>query len=116
MKNQIRNSAMAILLMAAPFISFGQDNTESNEPCKAKWAPENGYWQIISNVNTPKEHKLFFYTDSHICFYKKELKGVRLNIKRRSVKMQLKKELEKELASYMKRTGTLQKETAALSK
>ena len=54
----------------------------------------NGFWVVETNVKTPLLNKVRFYTNSGLLMEEKEINGIRLNVKRRKVKIELKKMLE----------------------
>jgi hypothetical protein len=64
------------------------------QPSVPKWVSGKGYWIIESNIHTPLDHIVSFYNNDHVLLYKEALKGVKLNIEKRKVKMKLKKLLE----------------------
>lgn len=67
-----------------------------------RYVSSKGYWVIQSNVKQPKEAVVYFYNLQHVLVYKEEVKNVKLNINRTSVKMRLKKALDKAIVAYDK--------------
>ncbi len=91
----------ALILVSAGLLA--QVNTEKKQKGKPKcpaWVSELGYWVVETNINSPKNHVISFYTNDNILMYKETLEDVKLNPERRAVKMKLKKALESSVISW----------------
>lgn len=81
--------------MLAFLITLGSTVMGQNPNVKMKpWVCTNGFWVVETNVKTPLLHKVRFYTNSGLLMEEKEMKGIRLNVKRRKAKIALKQMLE----------------------
>ena len=87
---QIKNLIAILFFTFIASAAFAQK--EKNTP--APWVSDKGYWVIESNVKTPLQHILRFYTNEDVLMYTETLNGVRLNPNKKKVKMQLKQALE----------------------
>jgi hypothetical protein len=67
---------------------------QQEKPLIPNWHSDKGYWVIEDNINTPLEHTIWFFNNDKVLLYKENLRGVKLNPAKRSVKMKLKKVLE----------------------
>ena len=45
--------------------------------------PSEGYWVVETNINTPRESIVYFYTSNQEMIYKEAVSGKRINIKRK---------------------------------
>ena len=68
-----------------------------------EWVPSKGYWVVESNIKTPRQHTVYFYNDNNELIYTEKLSGVKLNMKKNKVKMQLKQALEEALLTWEKK-------------
>jgi len=69
--------------------------TAQNRNVKVKpWVCTNGFWVVESNLKAPLLNKVRFYTNSGLLMEEKEMNGVKLNVKKRKVKIALKQMLE----------------------
>ena len=90
-----------ILLFVIVFTS--SSHAQTTETFKPRWVSDQGYWMIESNIHTPLEHIIRFYTNDGILVYKETLTGKKLNPNRRKVKMKMKQVLESSVASWQKK-------------
>ena len=67
-----------------------------------KWISDKGFWQVESNINSTKNHTVYFYTNDHVLVYKEDMKNVRLDITKASVRMKFKRALETAIAAWKK--------------
>ena len=86
--------------MKAPLILFFFITLICNSTIKAqsdsavpKWMSEKGYWVIQSNLKTPKNATIYFYTTKHELVYKEFISGKKINIE----KIKTRKHLEEVL-------------------
>jgi hypothetical protein len=66
----------------------------------APWASDKGYWVIETNVKTPLEHTIRFYTNEYILVYTEKVAGIRMNPERKKIKMKLKEVLEASVIAW----------------
>lgn len=86
--------AIKIIVLAC-FLSLGLNAIgQSNEGKLKPWVCSNGFWVVETNVKTPLFNKVRFYTNSGLLMEEKEMNGIRLNVKKRKVKIELKQMLE----------------------
>lgn len=88
------------------------------QPSIPKWVSDKGYWVIVSNIHTPLDHIVSFYNNNKVLVYQEALKGVKLNVEKRKVKMKLKKVLEAALIAWERKNkpGPLSTEEFGLVK
>src|SRR5688572_15977494 len=105
----------ALLLFATLFATL---NTQSQVPEKEnltkppRWCSDKGYWMVQSNVKTPYQSRVRFYTVDGKLVYAERVKGVVLDCTKRKTLMKLKRVLEKVVVTYeaegeVKTTGEL---------
>ena len=82
-------TAAAILLLTIN-ASAQNDKKENTAP----WVSSKGYWVIETNVKTPLQHTVRFYTNDDVLVYTEKVEGIRLNPEKRKIKMKLKEVLE----------------------
>jgi hypothetical protein len=90
MKQIIKSWITVTTLSLVVLTSFAQDE----KPHTPRWVSDKGYWVVESNIHTPLDHIIRFYTNDNLLIYKETLSGVKLNPDKRKVKMKLKKVLE----------------------
>jgi hypothetical protein len=93
MKPICKIAAVAILL------SFGlssQAQTKLNNTVEIK----TGFWQIESNIHSPKNSIVYFYNEDKELMYKESITGRRININRKKIRNQLNTVLEQSLLSW----------------
>lgn len=97
MKQNIKKWATCILLVLLSVYCLSQDAPNKKIP---KWVPDKGYWIIESNIHSPSDHIIWFYTNDKQLVYKEDLNGIRLNIAKRKIRMKLKKVLDASIALW----------------
>lgn len=103
MKEQVKTWIAVTVFCFFTNCNFAQDlnGTEQYEPSvSSPWVSDKGYWVAESNIKTPLNHIIRFYTNENILVYTEKLSGVKLNINKRKVKMKLKKALEISLLAW----------------
>jgi hypothetical protein len=70
-----------------------------------KWLSDKGYWVVESNIHTPLAYTISYYTNDNVLINKKSIIGVKLNLQKRKVKMQLKKDLEAYVTAWERQTS-----------
>lgn len=96
-----------VLIIAALFIVFNsfaqaEDENPVNSYPTPKWVSEKGYWVIESNLKTPDQSIVYFYTNDDVLVYKEKINGLVLNLNKRKIKMSLKQVLEQSVYAYEK--------------
>lgn len=65
-----------------------------------KWVPEKGSWIVESNIKTPDQSVIYFYSSDMKLIYKEKLESVILNLNNKKVLMRLKKLLARAVTSW----------------
>ena len=92
---QIKFLILIVISCLAALIVYSQD---SQKP--PRWVSDKGYWVVESNINQPLESIVCFYTPDDIMIYKETISGKKLDIRKTSVKMKLKKVLEASVIAW----------------
>jgi len=87
---QVKNLIAIVVFTFIASSAFAQKEKNAAAP----WVSDKGYWVVESNVKTPQQHTLRFYTNDDVLMYTETLSGVKLNLNKKKVKMQLKQALE----------------------
>jgi hypothetical protein len=91
-----------LLVAAFSITSFYAMAQSEKQPAAPRWVPDNGYWVLESNVHHPLDHVIRFYTNDNTLIYTETVSGMRINPKKRKVKIKLKKALESALTAWEK--------------
>jgi hypothetical protein len=91
-----------LLVAALSFASFGAMAQAEKQLTAPRWVPDNGYWVLESNIHQPLDHVIRFYNNDNTLIYTETVTGMRINPKKKKVKMKLKKALESALISWEK--------------
>jgi hypothetical protein len=67
-----------------------------------RWVPDNGYWVLESNIHHPLDNVIRFYNNDNTLIYTETVTGMKINVKKKKVKMKLKKALESALIAWEK--------------
>jgi hypothetical protein len=97
MKQQLKKWIAVTSCMLFVFAGMAQQNKKL-----PGWLPENGYWVVESNLHSPKNHIVRFYTLGNVLIYSEKISGTKLNINQRKVKMKLKEVLELSVSAWKK--------------
>ena len=90
---------------------------QERRPIFPSWVSEKGYWVVESNIHSPLNHVVSFYTNDNQLIYKETLTDIKLNPEKRKVKLKLKKILESAvLAQENKKDGIILGHEMALVK
>ena len=100
MKKKIGKYAAAVILMLVSINSFSQNNDHSIP----SWVSDKGYWVVETNIHQPLQHTIRFYNNEHILVGTKDIAGIKMNMKRKRVKMRLKSMLESSLLVWAGKT------------
>jgi hypothetical protein len=65
--------------------------------------PDEGFWIIESNVKTPTQNTVYFYSNNRKCIGKQEMNGKKINVARRKVVKELNALLKLSLTAYHQR-------------
>jgi hypothetical protein len=91
------------LILLIFFIFLGNSTLKAQSKSEApKWMCEKGYWVILSNVKTPKNCTIYFYTTQHQLVYKEVVSGKRINIEKTSIRKHLEAVLNQAIAAWQK--------------
>ena len=90
MRQLVRKFFMVTVFGLILCASYGQRDSSITAP----WASDKGYWVVEGNIHTPLDHIIRFYNNANDLVYTETLSGVKLDIRKRRVKMKLKKALE----------------------
>jgi hypothetical protein len=67
-----------------------------------RWMCGKGYWVIQSNLYTPKESIIYFYTNQHQLVYKETICGKRINPERTKTRKHLEAVLSQAVTAWQK--------------
>ena len=98
MKKQIASLIVGIGLCGLYNIASAQDEVV-NYP-QPKWVSDRGYWTIESNIKTPENSVIYFYTNDNVLVYREKITGVKIDLKKRKVLMNLKRVLEQSVTAW----------------
>src|SRR5688572_15657471 len=94
----------AKLILAAAFLALMSTIVVAQQQYKKvkapRWVSEKGFWQIESNIHTPKNNIVYFYTNDNVLIYKENVNGVILDLQKKRVKMRLKRALETAIQAW----------------
>lgn len=93
----IRTGAVALMFLLSRHVAEAQE-------VLPKWISEKGYWVVESNLKSPRNHLIRFYNNDHLLIYQEELNGMKLNVRRRKVRMKLKQALDTALIAWEHKT------------
>lgn len=96
MKKQLSKYMLAGIFSLGVLFSFSQQQARR----APAWVSEKGYWVVESNASNPFQHSIRFYNNEDQMIGRKELSGVRLNPRKRKVKMKLKEFLESSILAW----------------
>lgn len=72
--------------------------------------PLQPYWVIESNVKTPKQSTVYFYTARHELMYKERVEGKKLNVNRRKIVKRLNEALNETVIAWQKEKAVKENE------
>src|SRR5215208_5253759 len=93
MKKQLFTLTLACIFSA---ICFGQAQ-KTKVPA---WISDRGYWQIESNIKTPKTSTIYFFNNNHEIVYQEKIEGMKINVKKRKTLMRLKQVLDQAVVAW----------------
>lgn len=104
MKKKIQIVMLSFVLASFSLNSFAQSENETNVRSKSpKWVCEEGYWVVESNIKDKLNHIVYFYNDQKQLIGRKELTGVKLNLRKAKTKKMLKESLEASMQTWAAR-------------
>ncbi|MEO9021898.1 MAG: hypothetical protein ABI237_04235 [Ginsengibacter sp.] len=74
---------------------------------KKKTIPDNGFWELVSNIHVEKTTIVQYYTNDANLIYEEKITGVKLNPRRRKTLIRLKEGLEKAMIAWNEKRETL---------
>ncbi|MFT3674924.1 MAG: hypothetical protein QM781_03410 [Chitinophagaceae bacterium] len=98
MKKEIKQMIFASGFSLIAVMGWAQDET----PSTPKWVSDKGYWVVESNINQPRQYSIRFYNNEHQLIGRKDLTGIKLNIRKRKTRMMLRESLESSLEAWVK--------------
>ena len=105
---------LTLSFVSVAALAQNEDETTSNPT--PKWISENGYWVIESNIHTPKLNIIYFYNNDGVLVYKENVDGIVINLKKRSVKMNLKRVLEQSLIAFKENQKATENEMLVINR
>ena len=103
---KIKSCLFLLVCLLVTYIGKAQNKEQSNTP---RWLSEKGYWVVESNIKTPENSIVYFYTNDHKLVYTEKVNGVVLNTSKRKTRMKLKKVLDKVVNAW-ETTGVVKTE------
>ena len=92
---KIKSGLFLLVCLLVTHIGMAQNQEQSNTPRSPRWLSEKGYWVVESNIKTPENSIVYFYTNDHKLVYTEKVNGVVLNTSKRKTRIKLKKVLDK---------------------
>jgi len=68
----------------------------------SRWVSEKGYWQIVSNIKTPKSNTVYFYTNHGDLVYSEKIEDIKINLKKKKTLLKLKEVLEQTVIAWQR--------------
>lgn len=99
MKQQLKKWMAAAVFTLLTISAFAQDE---ESPVAAPWVSDKGYWVVESNIHSPLNHIVRFYTNENVLVYTENISGMKLNPVKRKVKMKLKEVMESLVLAWQK--------------
>ena len=106
---KIKSSLFLLVCLLVTHIGISQNQEQSNTPRNPRWVSEKGYWVVESNIKTPENSIVYFYTNDHKLVYTEKVNGVVLNTSKRKTRVKLKKVLDKVVNAW-ETTGVVKTE------
>ena len=93
---------MKALLFFSICLLYNSTLKAQSESTVPKWMCEKGYWVIQSNLKTPKNATIFFYTPQHELVYKEFVSGKKINIDKLKTRKHLEEVLNQAVTAWQK--------------
>lgn len=100
MKKMSKIVLLVAMVLSVSIISFAQDEKPNKTP---QWVSDKGYWQLESNVKTPKHSIIYFFTNDGTLIYKENIDGMRIKLKKKRVLICLKNVLDQTITAWEKK-------------
>lgn len=92
-----------ILLLSIYLLLLALVGSAQTIPAKPpRWVPKEGFWVVESNIHTPRQSTVYFYTNDGTLVYKEAITGQRLNLKHKALRIHLADVLEQSLTAWEK--------------
>ena len=91
-----------LILFFFIFILYNSTVKAQSESKVPKWMCEKGYWVIQSNLKTPKNATIYFYTAQHELVYKEFVSGKKINIEKIKTRKHLEEVLNQAVTAWQK--------------
>lgn len=89
-------------LIVLPLLIFFATASSAQEKKIASAVSSIGYWVVESNVATPLNHIIRFYTNENELVYTEKLNDAKLKLRKLKVRLQLKEVLESAVVAWQK--------------
>ena len=96
---------LKVFLVSAMLIMTGKATAQGwviRKHPPPRWISGKGFWQIESNIKTPKNNTVYFYNHDRVLVYKEKVNNVMLDLSKKRVRMRLKKALEIAITAWNK--------------
>jgi len=82
------------LVTLALGIQFANAQSTVKKSRASKWTSDEGFWVVETNVKTPKQSAVHFYTNESELMYTEAVQGTRLNTRKKKTLLRLKTALD----------------------
>ncbi len=93
---------LSFALLFSSFTGEATAQAAKKSPRCPKWISADGYWNVVSNIHTPRMNTIYFYNNDGQLVYTEKMDNVVLNLQRRKVRMNLKEVLDRSLIAFNK--------------
>lgn len=100
MKKQFFTFFATLLFVSLSTTLFAQEPSETGQHPTPGWVSDKGYWVVESNIKTPGNSTLYFYTTDNVLVYKENVAGMKIRLNRTKVLMRLKNVLEQSVTAW----------------
>jgi len=100
MKKYFKLLFLTLTVSLFSLASLAQEEEQTQDIQAPKWISDRGYWQVESNVKTPKVAIIYFYNNDRVLVYKETIDGIRMNLKKKRILMCLKTVLEQTVTAW----------------
>ncbi len=97
---KFKTTCLSLAILITCSVTNAQHQPDGNTPVKPRWYSDKGYWLVESNISTPENAIVSFYTADRRLVYKEQVSGVVLDCNKRKTLMKLKRTLEKVVDKY----------------
>ena len=115
MKKLLLSLSLTLLFSFAFVAAYSQSGKGTSSHRTPKWVSEFGYWNIVSNIHSPKLSTVYFYNNKHELLYKEEVEGMVININKKRVKMNLKKVLDQSIMAFNEKQKAAENEMLVIN-